>query len=103
VAMCDPCSKTLVGCLNCSSPTICLHCLNSTYTKDAANTSCICAGTTYMASTYCLPYPGCLTARYFLNNITCDVCDTAKNYIQLGNFTCACNLGFILNISTLIC
>lgn len=103
VAMCDPCSNTLVGCNTCSSTTVCTLCVNSTYTLNGTNNKCECTGTTYMASTYCLPYPGCLTARYFLNNITCDVCDTSKNYIQLANFTCACNLGFILNMSTLIC
>ena len=82
IAQCSPCNATLAGCATCSSPTVCLTCIdNVIYNINGTTGKCDCAPLTYMASGYCLTYPGCLTARKFINNISCDACDTANNFI----------------------
>jgi hypothetical protein len=102
VQVCQSCNTTLIGCTQCSSTTVCTVCDNTTYTL--SGTSCVCKSPLYMASGYCLTYPGCLVAGYYFNIIACQSCDTAHNFIQvLSNFTCTCNSGYFLNNTNVTC
>ena len=55
-----------------------------------------------MVSGYCVSYSGCLFARFFLNKVECDICDTSNNFIIVNN-TCRCNLGYSFNATSLTC
>jgi cysteine-rich repeat protein len=91
----------LDACSTCSSPNVCTTCIsNVIYTLIAGKCECaLLPVRTYMASGYCLPYPGCLNATKFNNNISCDACDIGNYFIMKDNSTCDCQLGFQLNMS----
>jgi len=95
VALCAACNATLYGCSTCSSPSVCLTCLDTTiYYLNSLTDKCECLNGTYMASGYCLSYPGCLVATKFINNISCDSCDKSKNFTIQNDSTCSCTIGF---------
>lgn len=51
-----------------------------------------------MASGYCLTFPGCKVAGYYLNIIACLTCDTANNFVKIdSNFSCKCQEGYFFN------
>jgi len=105
VKTCLKCDNYLIGCLTCTDAQTCTLCNSTTYiaTPNATTHKCDCLPSTYFCQGFCLPYPGCIAARLFLNNIVCDICNSTENYTRVVNSTCICNYGFKFNATTLAC
>jgi hypothetical protein len=101
VSVCQLCNVTLVGCLSCTSNLTCILCDPNQF--NLTGSSCSCIAPNFMATGYCLSYPGCLIAGYYNNIIACKTCDSGNNFTLSSNFSCICYPGYFLDNSTNKC